>query len=400
MPNTTAATIDFDASWVTSPKVLEFGLKAAIAAGNDKARASLEARAVELDCADLIPAAPATPPRKPAPAPTKLLEQAPEAIMQADNHVTLDRVLRTLALDQGISYIDALDSFQRRTKAARERMRLTPLTLGEVIGETGVKDLERFDRDCQMVTERDEAVTRQLEADLVPVKAQKVNEQGQVLLGEDFDAAAYLHDDERRERAWRAARTLSADYGDRRRFDETDVMLLEGGVSLLATLERPAQIAKAHEGAGELARTLDNIIESDRTTTARTKELDQAVAALELQRDVAGDTTKTLDDGVPAAFHALDGDAMVRAIRLWESRPGTTLEQASTEIAQLDRPAVSVTGPAIPLAGTPYPDIGGMGDGHRELDGRIRAEQANGLSFADAFAKVTGVAIAPNVAAN
>jgi hypothetical protein len=313
------------------------------------------------------------------------LDQPAQTIFTLDRR-ELDQLVRVIERELDVSYIDAVTRLDEAYTEASRLLRSKPLTVGDLLRGAGVKNLDAANQTVSLTQQRDEAVQRQLNAELASVSAQKVDAQGRVELDSSIDVPSLLRDDEARERRWRAARAVSPLYAERARFDEDDSMLLEAGFDLVAALERPAVVARAQQHAGELTYELDQVIESERSESARRRELDGTIAALEARRDgPAPAVVKTLDapDKVPT-FIELNASQMDMALREWDLR--------GHDAISLDDAAAIVTGHAPAPTARPKVPRGRAGD-RVELASEVTARQREGASFADAFEQATGVAL-------
>ncbi len=383
------STLSFDFKHITTPKQLEQVID--VARSQPGLREQCERRAREFNRDDLIPSSWSAPtPTPPASdqESTRLLDMPAAELMGPDRHEDLDRLLRQLAADQHVDYFTAYERFTGAHAAAGEILGAST-SVGAIVAKAGVTELNAFQHDVRLLEERDAAVTRTLDAALVEVNAQQVNDQGTVLLDSDFDVSALLHSDEALERRWRRARELAPHtYGDRPHWEADDRMHLEGGLDLLKTLARPAAIAQANATAAETARELDQVIESHADQRERTRELDAAIAALTERREnldtPTGDRVRTLDSpsrDKAQAFVDLTAAEMAAALEAWDARGrGTfTLDMAAAEVAGFGEPARRRQSPAA---------------GGDDLDARVRDRaKTDSSSYLKALEAVTGISI-------
>jgi hypothetical protein len=410
-------TKQLDTSQITNPAVLAWAFKHVARFGCDEAVVrGLEERAVALDAdlpADWPPkttlttapaksvtleapaAAPVTVARAAAKvAPSVQLDQPAHELFTLDRREDYDRVLRAVSRELDAPYHEAMEALDRSYKTAQSRYRTTPPTVREVLGGAGAKELDALQTAVFMLEQRDELVGRQLDAALAPVRAERVDGQGRVMLDEDFDVAALLHSPEVRERRWRAARELDQRYQNRSTWDTEDTLHLDSGIDLLASMTRPLRIAQASSAAATTGKELDAIIESDRDQRTRTRELDAAIAALTDRRaEVTGGLTKTLERHTTAVAE-LSAAGVRKALALQRHTPGMSLEDAA--VRTLDG-----LGSALPLAGPDHSRTvaAQTGAGRGELDQRIRAAQGeNGGDYLAALEAVTGVSLGSRIA--
>jgi Mu-like prophage I protein len=215
--------------------------------------------------------------------PVNLLEQAPETL--GDDHQALDLVLRCLSRETGSSYVDALAAWQTAERAEHEHFKTAPATVATVLRRTGVRDLDSFAGDLKLLERRDAAVLKTLEGAQTQLAGQRLNGQAQVLLDDGFDVAELLHNDLELERRWRRARKVAGGYEDRARWHADDLLHLESGVDLCATLERGPQVAAAHEQVTATIRELDAALDANVEPRKRAKQLDAALTAMTSERE-------------------------------------------------------------------------------------------------------------------
>ncbi|HXB16398.1 MAG TPA: hypothetical protein VNV44_11725 [Solirubrobacteraceae bacterium] len=325
---------------------------------------------------------------KPAP-PTpsaKLLEEPAAVMLGPDRQVELDRVVTVAARQLGRDYLDVLQELQDAAVADRQMLKGEPVgpgewksertTLGGLLGQVGVKQLDAVEQDSRLLAERDTAAQRTLDAGLAPVRDLDVDGQGHVLLDKDADVVTLLRDENTRERRWRRARELDAhNYGDRETFDREDMMLLEAGLDLVATLERPATVRAAHEAAAATARELDQVIDANAAKRSRLFTLDSAISTLEAERELADNGTPATSRprrDRPPAFVELTAPEMLKALEAYKAADKTvTLDQAAAQVAgfELDDAAPLA---AIPTIGPRYDGPGGISYPESDLDARIK----------------------------
>ena len=366
-----------DLSHLTDAALLNGVIDRAVETGHSDWQEAGEKRLRELAATRTLDTAPAT---------EKLLDRPVLDLFQSDRHQDLDRVVRIAARTLGIDYPEALTQLDAATQELGTVFKAGPDRTRAVLAKLGIKELDLFEDDVRLSGERDDAIVRELDASLAEVDRERLDGDGRVLLDADTDVAHLLNDPEAKERRWRQARDLDPRYRDRATWESDELLALDSGVDLVATMTRPARIAAAHQKAAGTAKELDAILESDRTTSARTRELDQVITSLEARRNQSGkDVVKQLDRSEgPPTFVELDGAAMLRAVEVYEQRGSRiTLDQAAAIVSghELD------DAPSVPIA-TGH----SRADDHVALAREIDAyQQANGVPFTDALAALTGV---------
>ena len=401
----------YDTRWIKTPEVLKRLIDVADGAVPHQWRESLEIRAIELDAEGVIPASWSS--DEPVSVPSPRATSTPQVSLDTpareleQNHEVLDRMLRVLARTLDCDYVTALEKWTNASKSQHELYKNPGEvdTARGVLKHAGVKELDTFGHDLQMTLDRDIFVGRRLEADLMAVKDEPTDADGNVLLEQGFDLPALLHSDEKKERRWRAARALNPAYANREHWEADDLLHLESGVDLLRTLERPAKLAAARKGASDLAIQLDQIIESDHSSTVRVRELDTAIShltAITAERAAAVSGVKTLDQPTPTrtrapTFVELTAGEMVEAIVHYEERgKRISLDEAAAVVAgfQLDGAPAS-----IPLVGPSLPNVS---TGGGELDRAVAAHQAaHGCAssgYGCALKALTGIDVGGGVA--
>jgi hypothetical protein len=362
-----------DLSHLTDAALLNGVIDRAVETGHSDWQEAGEKRLRELAATRTLDTAPAT---------EKLLDQPISDLLQVDRHQDLDRVVRIAARTLGIDYGEALTQLGAVTDELGTLYKSAPDKTRAILSKIGIRELDLFEDDVRLSGERDDAIVRELDASLAEVDRERLDGDGRVLLDADTDVAHLLNDPEAKERRWRQARDLDPRYRDRGIWESDELLALDsGGVDLVATLTRPARIAAAHQKAAGKAKELDAILESDRTTTARTRELDQAIGSLEAARNGRGRDVKQLDDGDPVTFVSLPGGKMLEAIDCWERR-GKRIS--------LDAAAAIVSGRELDDAPTVPIETSATGEDALAL--QIDAyQQANEVSYTDALAAVTGI---------
>ena len=296
-----------------------------------------------------------------------------------DNRPLLDRVLRTVALDAGISYADAYDKLVQGgidSRATTLRRALQGAGIGTEGLEEGVKLLDAAESQATAVY--DAAKPKRLQTDSF----------GRILLDQDYDqrpesvgADGQLMDPREFEDRLKRARKLSARYGGdegRKMFESDDQMHLRAGVDIVRSAELAAedQMARAH--AGRVAIELDQGITATAGKAGELRQLDGQIDELQERRDklnerpvVADGTLRMLEQSqLDQALGGLDKKTANRVRKRMRrldieagDRPGL-LRCLEAEIR--DDPMPPKPEPAAPTTppGT-YP-------GSHELNGRIR----------------------------
>ncbi len=329
-----------DVSAFKTPTHLRPAILIASASGDRPTREAIAERAKELDCSSLIPAgwldAPAPTPSA-APSSTAMLDEPATGLFQLDRREDLDRVVRTAERALQISYPEALTLLTDSADALKEVYKATPDTTRSVLAKMGIRELDLFADDVRLTGERDEALVRELDAGMTELSDENLDAQGRVLLDADADVATLLNDPTTKERRFRQARERDPRYASREVWDADEAVALEANIDLIATMDRPAKMAAVRRGVAETAKQLDAVLETDRTASARTRELDQVITSLEARRNQPGrgDGVKELDrsDAAPPTFIDLDGASMLRALEVYDERRSLTLDQAAAVVA-------------------------------------------------------------------
>jgi hypothetical protein len=397
-----SVTFSLDLRCVTSMKQLETAISLGPHA-NQGWRVSCERRAAELNASHLIPSSWSMPaPTRPAASKkgsTITLDTPAAQLFEAENRVEFDRRLRALSRSRGMDYASTLQLVTDRDKAMRELMRSEPHSIGQLFAQSGVKELNAFEHEVQLLAQRDSAVTRCLDSSLAPLKQQKVDPQGRVELDQAFNVSAYLHDPERKDRNWRRARDLRPEYADRERWEQDELMYLEAGCDLLAGLERPARVAAAHAQAEDIAQKLDGIIELEMDQQARARQLDQVIGELQDRREeVTSSTappTKELDRPVrdkPPTFVELTANEMTLALERYDAG-GVSLDEAAAQVASIPFAKTAQDADFGPGARTAGVSDVNYADDRAGLHTSIQAYmKAHGVQYMEALTALTGVA--------
>jgi hypothetical protein len=268
-----------------------------------------------------------------------------------DDHRQLDRLVRSVSLETGDSYIDALQGlYQAALDGAR--------TLGQALGSVsiavakpdgvleGVKLLESADDQLAETYARD---TQQL-------RAEPVNARGVVQLAEDADVGAMLADPvERENRLARARRAAAGAFdGDegRNRFFDDDRMHLEAGLDLVRTFERASEIRTAEASHAQQRRELDQAVNDARGARHQARTLDSRIASLRGQRDELAPRTADPVDHHAKRLRLLDtsGNSEVlsvelqqRVIELGRQRPDLSYADRRRRVLEQAEPGTPLT---------------------------------------------------------
>jgi len=150
-------------------------------------RAVCERAAKLLDAEHLLPdpiawvAHPRNTP-SPEPAATKLLNEPPGALFELENRAALDQTVRTLSRALDVDYTTALGRLQDSVKVGRERMKSKRDTVGDALREAGVKNLDDFSADMELLERRDAQVAKTLEDAQARLERYELDGQGRVKL--------------------------------------------------------------------------------------------------------------------------------------------------------------------------------------------------------------------------
>jgi hypothetical protein len=199
----------------------------------------------------------------------------------------LDRAVRSIALDQDIGYVDALDALQRGSESAHDQR--TPTVRAAV--EWAHSDPGEIEQGMRLLERRDGAVERTYKQALGKTARLKTNAQGLVRLDQGdertADIGAALHDPAEQERRLARARTASGRFQlneGRAEFLRQDKLYLEAGLDLVRTMERDAKHqtrqAKAQTESHKVARQLDQAISEAADKRQALKQLDAEIRQL------------------------------------------------------------------------------------------------------------------------
>jgi hypothetical protein len=273
-----------------------------------------------------------------------------------NDHTQLDRVLRSICLDEGVSYMTALEQLQAGTESAYNS---GESTLGAALAYTPA-DGEYVAESLTLLERRDGAVQAAYEqaAPLIPLE--HLDDQGRVLLlDQQRDGAADLRGVQRQfgfvdgqrveipagDRArldgaryeqvmnqpvhsarYFAASKLDARYDNNPEAWRTDDQRMAGaGVDLLRTLQRPGELAAArahaNRAAGRVAAQLDQAIAGAADKRQKLRRLDQEIAKLE-----------GAAPGV--SFDSARGQVQSQAAKAGKEEPLRMLDQIEADIAR------------------------------------------------------------------
>ena len=212
---------------------------------------------------------------------------------------TLDRVLKAMTLEQGISYIEALEKLQEssvmaRSGTVRELFQWASVNAPDDLAED-VKLLERAATEAEAAYQHD---TRKL-------TQEQTNAMGMVLLdsgagGRSADVGAMIGDPAEFERRFHRARRAAphmyeAGAPGRERFREDDRLHLDSGLDLVRTLERGNELQAAGARRAQLTRQLEQTLTGTADKRARMRMLDGEIAKLREERDRIAPHAPTLD---------------------------------------------------------------------------------------------------------
>lgn len=231
------------------------------------------------------------------------------------DHAALNRVVETIALDQGVDFMQALEQLHQGVDSegagstlqkALEWTKSEPADVGETL---------------QLLERRDETVRRTLEQALAADPELRHSRDGVVLLDQGsggvaadagMDAATALADPAEAERRWvRACRVDGSFKGDdgHKRFLEEDHDRLLVGQDMVRTLEAAAARRAAEHKAEQTRARLDQAIRANHGKRARARAIEAEIATLDGERaNLAGEAA------APAREE--------QALRLLDAAPG------------------------------------------------------------------------------
>ena len=344
--------------------------------------AALDAQASNLDQAMAIALAAGGDPRAPAPgAPTR---STPAAVPATGGPYTLDSSPQALLQDETAlnalagAVVDSTGAAYHEVVVALSQV-ADSRTVRDALGRLGqtagiyVRELAAVETGLRELEARQQQQVRMLEAS-EQVLADE-DEAGRVMLDQGFDRVGYRHDPIAQDRDFERAKQLSSQYASRARFDADNMLYLDSGLSLVKSLERPAQ----------------------------RKQVKMALAA---QPAASSATVRTLDSAEPVKFVSLSGEDMLSALSEWEKRgrDKVTLDECAAIVSGHELSSVDGErdgDDVLNTVGPTNPAIGGMGAGHHELDQRIRSHMLEHgcKDYHCGLNAVTGIQFAPVVGA-
>lgn len=272
------------------------------------------------------------------------------------NRGRLNRVVRTISHETGLSWVDAMsklqDGFAQTGPDASVRHALEAANVS--VSDTFADTVRLLDR-------RDQEVAAEAARETANLPQERVDPQGRVLL--DTDARAALRNDPRvqEERLERARRFDPDRYGGepgRARFLDEDRSMADANRDLVRTLEFPLELAAARNRVANVARNLDAAIAAGHDHRSKVRLLDAEVGAAMARRAAA------------AAQPVTGGEDTVQALRLLEGNP--------------PEPIPPVVLDAAPTNGVVVTDEA------RAMDRRVKAElERRGLGLMDYPAVLT-----------
>ncbi len=193
----------------------------------------------------------------------------------------IDRIARSIALDQSVSYADALQQLHDAVDQSHQFG--GDGTLRAALSHIG--DPDDINASLTLLEQRDHAVDDAYQQQAGPtLLEQDLDARGMVRLDADAAARLLAADQATFERRLMTTRELAPNQwlGDQGReaFRKLDRELLEQQLDMVATYERPRQLAQARQHAGGVARTLDQALKDGADHKHRLKLLDREVEQL------------------------------------------------------------------------------------------------------------------------
>lgn len=205
------------------------------------------------------------------------------------DRVALDRVVQAMCLEQpGLDYLAAIELFQSGWARLRESQG-SGTTVAKVLEHAGIASTG-VDRNVKLLERRDRVVKVQLDSALAPMRAEAVNEMGEVLLSADADFGKLLANPEERERRLARMRPYEPGYGGdegRKRFEHDDRLHIESGIDMVRTAERAQELAAAQAKAAQVGDQLDQVLSDQHDAAQRLKQFDTEIARLGEERSRA-----------------------------------------------------------------------------------------------------------------
>lgn len=210
-----------------------------------------------------------------------------------DDNKLVDRIVRSLSLDQGIAFDVAMLQLLDASDEAREYGQGSSLRATLERTKSAPEDI---DVNVRLFAQRDEAVLRVLEEETAHLRTLHAHpSSGLILLDQGPDAPAAdvvnigqaLRDDVERENRLARARKYEDAYrldAGREQFFADDRAHLEAGVDIVRSLEVAAQVHAAEAKAAEVGRQLDETMHRTIDKRSRLRELDAEFARLDGQR--------------------------------------------------------------------------------------------------------------------
>lgn len=253
----------------------------------------------------------------------------------------LDRVVRSIQLDRGSSYLDALESLHRGVDTAHGNRQST---LGAALRST-TGDHKFVVETLKVLERRDDVVRQAYERAAGPVMLEQEDERGLVVLDAGApgnapadgrptaDLGVILTDAAEQERRYARWRKLVPGFDGpdkRQQFLQLDADYARAGKDIVRTEERKHELRGARAAAQQVARQLDSAIAGAADKRVKLKALDAQIAQLKgpeidvrdessarlhaLMADVAREPVRMLDQlGVVA-----QGDGAAARVVAWE----------------------------------------------------------------------------------
>ncbi len=259
-------------------------------------------------------------------------------------------------------------------------------TVRGTLAQLGVYVLdEDVGHELKLLDSIDQEVAATFQRDTAKLNDEPVDAHGRVLLAEDADVGDMLAGPEFERRLRRARRMQRGYEGDpgREKFRELDRQHIDGGVDLVRTLERPAEVRAANTHAGQVRRQLEQSFKGETEARAQVRQLDAEMAKLREKRDQAGSRTATtgeqakrlrlLDQGFKND-EVLSAVLQVRVIDRRRGNPDEPYEESRRRVLEQAEPGCPLT----------LEDEAGMGPSDGESAGaQVFVQTDSGLRVLD-----------------
>ncbi len=258
----------------------------------------------------------------PSSGPSKGLQLDASAKALFGDNKLLDRTLKAISLEKGISYVAALEKLTRAFDYAPRG------TVRELFQRAGVNEPGDVAEDVKLLSRADAEASASYEQETRNLARECTNPRGMLLIDQGADVGGMIGDPAEFERRFFRARSAAPgmyEAGDdgRESFREQDRLHLDAGLDLVRTLERSGELQAAGNRRVQVRRQLEQSLTGSRDQRARVRLLDAEIAKLRGQRDrlipstsrePQRDSLRTLDRGANDPSPSLHPDLQMRII--------------------------------------------------------------------------------------